>query len=215
MKLTRQLLLVGFIVGLSIGICIKTASGTVPEDYRFEVLMGGEPIGTDTVRFESRGDTLLVRRTSEITITRFGITWFDYLHESREVWRDGRLQRLNSTTDNNGKDLTVTVEYQEGRPVLFGDRADTPLPTDVIPTSYWNPEFVERERLLDTQNGKTLDVSIEDLGEQPLPYGDSTAQRYAVRGDLELDIWYRNGRWKALEFQESGYNFVYRPEASS
>ena len=98
------------------------------------------------------------------------------------------------------------VESQDDRIVV---------PADTLPTSYWRPETIERSELLDTQRGQIVKVSVEDLGEERLAQGDSgvPARRYAVRGDLNLDIWYDpEGRWSGLLFDVRGSRIRYLPE---
>ncbi|HSA80840.1 MAG TPA: DUF6134 family protein, partial [Geminicoccaceae bacterium] len=79
------------------------------------------------------------------------------------------------------------------------------LPGDILPSSYWHERTVEREQWLDTQSGRLARSTVERLGAEPIEAAGRTveATRYRLRGDIDCELWYHEGRWSKLRFGAS------------
>jgi hypothetical protein len=78
---------------------------------------------------------------------------YRYRHDSREVFRDGRLQDIRSTTDDNGTKYRVEGEAIGGD--LRIAREDDEQANGCLTTfAYWDPAFLNQNRLLNAQTGK-------------------------------------------------------------
>ena len=140
------------------------------------------------------------------------ITVFRYEHSNREVWRDGRLVAIETRTDDDGDDYWLRGQATAAGFQVEGSSGSFLAPADVMPTSYWNPETVARSQLLDTQKGRLIEVAVAQNGadEVRLPEGSTEASRYAVTGDLKLDLWYSpEGEWVKTAFSLGGSDFAY------
>ncbi|MGB5279403.1 MAG: DUF6134 family protein, partial [Gammaproteobacteria bacterium] len=83
--------------------------------------------------------------------------------------------------------------------------------------AYWDIEMLKSERLLNTQNGEYLPVSITDMGTGFLTVEEKqieARQFRLVSQEMTIDLWYTNDmRWLALEsVTESGAVLRYLPE---
>ena len=171
------------------------ATGAVPAppgDLGFDVFRSGDHIGSHTIRFDRDGDAVSVAIDIELAVTVLFVTVFRYAHTNRETWQGGRLERIRTRTDNNGEALCVDGERQGDRLKVEASAGRYELPPDVIPTSYWNYGTVDRSRLLNSQKGTPMDVRVAAGAVETVP-GDGgviEARRYAMSGDLELDLWY-------------------------
>ena len=178
-----------------------------PADYAFAIMRKGRKIGEHTIGFAHTPDGLKV--TIDITIrVKFGpITVYDYEHRNEELWRDGRLVAIETRTDANGKDYAVSgVATPEGFRVT-GYEGELLLPADIMPTSYWQQDFIQSTMLLDTQRGTQMDVTITAGG-----FDDTVqANKFVVAGDLELDLWYGDGRLRTLRFENRDVPITYDP----
>jgi len=173
--------------------------------YDFQVLREGSPIGHHRVVVRSEGARSEVEIDIELRVKAAGfLTLYRYLHTSREVWDGDRLVSLHSTTDNDGRQEYLNVEAGPDGLKVDGSRYRGTLPADTMPTSYWRPDFVRRATIMDSQNGRPLDLVI-----RPQQYelasaarDDVPAQRYELSGDVELKLWYgRDGRWVKTAFK--------------
>ena len=136
------------------------------------------------------------------------VTAYRYRHVNQEVW-DGRcLERIETATDSNGKELSVKGVRESTGFIIDAGEDVRELPECVMSFAYWNPAFLEQSRLLNSQDGEFLDVevslpvaeSLEVRGEQRAAY------RYRLAaGELRLDLWYSADReWLGLESEVRG-----------
>ena len=191
-----------------------TAAIPPAQQIAFAILRDRDPIGRHSVTFERRGAELLVNIAIDIEIRFAFLTVFRYQHENREVWRGGQLVSLDSWTDDDGTDYRVRARATPAGLRVEGSGGTFLAPKNVIPTSYWNPATVDQTRLLDTQRGQLLEVAIQPFGEETVAVGGTPVpvRKYAVTGDLNLDVWYTpKGEWTKIAFEARGSTIDYAP----
>lgn len=180
----------------------------------FRVERAGNPIGTHEIRFTRDGDTLRVAVDIDLAVSFGPITVFRYMHRNRETWREGKLVALESETNDDGKRYTVSAKATEnGLRVTSSANGTFIAPEDIIPTSYWNPATLRQTRLLDTQKGRIIDVSIEETGayEAAIAGRSVPVREYRMTGDLKLRLWYSgDGEWLNVMFGARGEEVGYR-----
>jgi hypothetical protein len=187
-----------------------------PAETAFTVLREGAPFGSHTVFFRRDGDSDIVDIAIDLEVRFAFVTLFRYSHRNTEVWRDGRLVRLDAVTDDDGKRYRVSAEA-----TADGIRVQTPdrtylAPADTMPTSYWNRDIVDRTSLLNTQTGEPMPVAVERLADETLTGADGAipAARYRfVNRDngRPFEVWYdrRDNRWVKLTFDARGSRIDY------
>ncbi len=159
----------------------------------------------------------------DLTLQKLGVPYYHYRHQATETWQDGQLQKLDTTTDDNGAPYTVTgrrtargFEVERTTPVVMSPIAaaeqgyqppevtrETFAP-DTLPTSLWQADELRRSVLLNTQYGRLSHVKVETVGREaiPLPSGERTATRYRFTGDLQMELWFDDeGRWLKGSFR--------------
>lgn len=77
------------------------------ETLRFRVYLGQDPIGEHSFQISPgpSGEQVLSRASFDVDILFFNA--YRYRHESRELWRDGCLERIRASTDDNGKSFKL------------------------------------------------------------------------------------------------------------
>ncbi|MEM6492231.1 MAG: DUF6134 family protein [Pseudomonadota bacterium] len=192
---------------------VATAALTTAE-LPFRVEMGGSPIGQHSVRFEQRGDELHAFVDIAFDVGFAFITIYEYEHSNHEVWRDGRLIAIDTETNDDGERFTVSGRATADGFRVEGSEGVLNLPADIKPSSYWNPATLTAETLLDTQKGRVLDADFAAMGRDRIETQSGAridACRFAMSGDLDLDIWYDDqGRWVRMAFSFGGNDFEYK-----
>ncbi len=179
-------------------------------DAGFDILRKGERIGFHAVNVEEAADgSVRVETRIEMQVKIGPIPVFRYEHLSSEVWRGGVLQSLESTTDNNGKDMTLKVSRSGDALIVDGSMYKGQAPGDAVPSSYWNKAIIGAKTLLDTQNGRLIDVKIEKLGATPTPAG-AVAEQHRLSGTVDLNLWYDGAQWVGADFVVRGQALAYR-----
>lgn len=170
----------------------------------FDILRAGSSIGRHVVAFHRSNGRLLVDIGIDISVSFAFIPVFHYRHRNREVWEQGRLVALDSTTEDDGRRFSVTARLEAAGLRVSGAEGSFLAPPDILPTSYWNPETVFQRRLLDSQHGRLLEVETAFVREEVLESG-VPARRYRVSGDLDLELWYAGaGEWQKIAFEARG-----------
>ncbi|MCG8443908.1 MAG: DUF6134 family protein [Caulobacterales bacterium] len=180
----------------------------------FDVRRGRSSIGSHVLQFAREGDLLRVAIAIELRVRLGFVTLFRYSHRNDETWRGDRLVAMDTRTDDNGDLFEVTARAEGDQLIADGVDGRIALPGDVLPTSYWRAETPERAILLDTQRGRVREVSSALVGSDRVAWrgGEVGARRYAMRGDLNLDLWYTDeNEWARIAFEARGATIAYRP----
>lgn len=192
-----------FFLALSFSLVAGLAQAA-PRTLEFDVLREGTPIGTHRVTIDTHEGETRVEIAIDLAVRFAFMTVYRYTHRSTETWRDHRLIALDARTDDNGERTQVQARAVEDGIAVSGSGGDYRAPADTIPTSYWNRDKVARDRLLDTQSGKLIDVAATRLAI------DASGVKWRLSGDLEADLAYGpTGDWDALSFVARGARIVY------
>jgi hypothetical protein len=73
--------------------------------------------------------------------------------------------------------------------------------------AYWDPRILRATRLLNSQTGELVPVDIRPWGVESVEVlgRRQVAERHRIAGkDLQIDLWYADGRWVALEALAAG-----------
>ncbi len=203
-------------------LCLLLITLAVPafaagERLEFDVLLDGKPIGTH--HFEISTATEGSRRIESEATFRYrllGIPLYRYHHRATEHWAAGCLTRIEASTDDNGKRLTVQGSMREG---LFRLQLPAPLQDRANCVSgyvYWDrDQLLAQRELLNPQTGRFDAVRFESLGEEALQVRGTRilAERFRLLGEkLQIDLWYsREGEWlHLLSTVENGRTLRYQ-----
>ncbi len=164
-------------------------------DFGFNVLREGDAIGHHSIDFTRRGDDLIVDVNIDLEVKFAFITVYRYTHRNQEIWRDGKLQSINTQTDDDGTKHWVKGQATDQGFALSSDSGNALLPSDVLPSSYWHPETPKAEALLNTQTGELAQIDVAasaTKSDLPMPWGSQAARSFEVSGDVDLNLWYND-----------------------
>lgn len=173
------------------------------ETLRFKVYLDQSPIGEHSFELSTGGPEQRVVSRARFDVNLLIFTAYRYRHESQEEWRDGCLERIQSSTDDNGRDFRVQGQRVSDTLALEVNGTPARLPACVSTFAYWEPDFLRRPRLLNPQTGQLVEVRLEPQGREPRAYRgrEVDAERYRLRAeDLDITLWYTaDGDWIGLE----------------
>ena len=166
---------------LAVAVGLPAVASVPPDgDLAFRVLRGDSPMGDHRLTFQRDGARLEVLVSIDLDVKLGPFTLYEYTHENREVWRDGRLVRLSTETDDDGESFFVEAQRTDDGLRVETREGSRIVPGDIIPSSYWNYAIVEAEQVLDTQKGRVLDVATRirrrdrDLGQRRADFRRAT-----------------------------------------
>ncbi|MEM1436993.1 MAG: DUF6134 family protein [Pseudomonadota bacterium] len=181
----------------------------IPAPLNFNVSLNDRSLGSVSYRFKAVDAGIEVNAETRLDFRLAFVSLFKYRHAVREIWRDGCLSELESSTNDNGDRYAVAAERQAAGlfvrrtlPDLEAGAEEALLEADCHATfAYWDPELLKHQQLLNAQTGKLEPVTVRDLG---IETGAGEAQRHLVV-DLasapDIHLWYRasDQRWQRLE----------------
>jgi len=137
---------------------------------------------------------------------------YSYEHDDVEHWSGQCLTSINAITNDNGDRYHVSGKlYNEEFIVstLNETRAYQPC---VKTFAYWDPDFLNESRLLNSQTGEMTEVESQFIGNETMIHRgkETDARRYRLLGEnLQIDLWYSSGgHWLALESLTEGGSIV-------
>lgn len=187
------------------------------EQLAFNVYLDDRFIGNHEVRIVRNNNTKSVNVRADFDVRFMLIPVYSYNHESRELWKDGCVENIRTSTNDNGDDYFIKTTYTGNGLEIETNEGAKSLQGCVRTYAYWNPALLTSKRLLNTQNGKYQEVSITDLGINTLILNDLSlkARKYRlVSDDAIINLWYTDDmRWLALETEtRSGALLRYLPK---
>jgi hypothetical protein len=150
----------------------------------YDVLRGGNRIGTHVMSFERMGEELTVRTETNVEFTAYVVFDIDWTHQSVEIWADGGLKEFTSFTNEDGRKRQVHAARNGDRLIVESTGGHREFPADVIPGTLWHPDTVHQAQLLDPIKGRLRKVTVSDRGIEPVKIEGRTveARHFRLRG---------------------------------
>ena len=160
----------------------------------FTVQRDGENVGEHTIRFDNSDDSLKVEVQTSINVKLpfLGVSVYHFEHKGSELWRDGALIRLESTTDDDGEPRRLNVRREGEKLRVESNIAEHDSAANLIPASLWHPDLITRHVLLNTLDGSEMAVSVSEQANETLQVQGRAVQtrHFVVSGGLNRELWY-------------------------
>lgn len=203
-------------LSLGLGLAIATlpvgAAQTNVRTLLFDVYLDGKKIGFHRFEIENAGEGPSVLSEASFDVKFLFVTAFRYRHNTTERWAQGCLEKIEASTDSNGKRLEVNGSRMRGRFMIDNGDQQTALPDCVMTFAYWNPVFLDQPRLLNPQTGEYVDVDVEELGTEIVEIAGREIAARSVRitaPKVDIRLWYsEDAEWLALESVAKGGRII-------
>jgi len=196
-----------FLAALMMPMSVAASAGQ-DREWSFRVLLDGKPVGSQHFTLSNEDGLTRLETVADFKVKFLFATVYRYLHRNEETWDGDCLAEIKSTTDANGKPYSVVGQKREDFFEVIGEDSTEKLPACVSTFAYWNPDFLQHSRLLNTQNGEYLEVEVsEAIPDFRFVRGSRVpALQYELKaGDLDLTLWYSTeNEWLALESKTKG-----------
>jgi hypothetical protein len=185
------------------------------ETRRFRILVDGKPAGEYHMVIDRADDGSLTMSGEADVRVRYWIVHYNYSYRGSETWKDGRLLRLESTANDDGKSSTTHAVAQESGLRVRAGGADSVASRDAWTSTYWclpRPALRDGDvRILDADTGREIRGTIRPLGWDRIRAGTQTQNcaHYRVRGGVQVELWYdARERLVRQESVEDGHRTV-------
>lgn len=222
MKFSRLILL--FFFSLFTSICVANTPIVDTSSYlagdqklEFRVFLDDRQIGTHVVNIRQDGEKINVNVDADFEVKFLFYTAFEYAHQTKEVWQNSCLQSIEATTNNNGEDLFISGQVQDGIFQMESHKGNQAIEGCIRNFSYWHKPLLESDHLLNAQTADYEPTMLEKIGREQLVINERpfTSDKFRLTaGDKEVIVWYTpDGRWIALRSQTGdGHTISYYTE---
>lgn len=208
---------------MELPIAANAASSDLDREWRFRAMLDDKEIGYHRFRLYREGsDRVRLESQAEFKVKFLFIKLYGYEHSAVEQWSDGCLTQFSSLTNDNGTTHRVRAHRSDGVMTVMTQDATNRMDDCVMTFAYWNPDILQRNRLLNPQTGAYLQTRVRHVGRDVLQLGAQSipADQYVIETerDREISVWYceQSQTWLRLEAEvEKGRRLSYElmPEA--
>jgi hypothetical protein len=198
-----------FLISLALAaLALPAFANTAEQAWRFRVYLDDKEIGYHEFRVREQDGVRRLETEASFEYKLLFLTLYEYEHENTEIWKGDCLAEIQSRTDANGDPYEIRGTLAEDSFMLESSDGSAELPRCVMSFAYWNPAFLEQDRLLNSQNGEFVDIEVGAPERVDLEVRGTVlpALRYRIEGeDLGIELYYSESQeWLALEADAAG-----------
>jgi hypothetical protein len=182
------------------------------ETRDFNVFVDGKRAGAAHMTIQKADDgTTTMSCDTDISVPVLFVT-YKYSYRGQEVWKNGRLQRFDSTCNDDGTRYVVSAAA-EAKGIRFKvNNQERIVSHDVWLTSYWSrpdKKVVDKTiPLIDADTGRDLEATVVSVGPEEVTVSGQVQKlvHYKLTGKVQVDLWYDAAdRLARQEFTEDGH----------
>ena len=188
----------------------------------FDIYRNNKHIGEHIFSFAKSNEQISIESKINFTIKKFGVVLYKYDVKGKEVYKDGKLIKFNSRTDQNGKEKYVNLKLENDEYIIEGSSFKGKAPTNYLLGTWWNHSIVEAEAQISAVSGRIIIQKVTFLGKETIKIGNknyktlhfnfsSTDKKLKKDKKLNTDVWYeeKTFNWVKAAFKKKG-NWEYR-----
>ena len=147
---------------------------------------------------------------------------YKYHVKGTEYYKDGKLIKFKSKTNQNGKEKYVNLKLEGDELVIDGSSFKGRVSEDYLLGTWWNHSIVKAKAQISAVSGRIIKQKVTFLGKEEIKIGEkfystlhfnfsSTDQSLSKDKKLNTDVWYdeKNLNWVKASFKKKG-NWEYR-----
>ena len=134
-------------------------------------------------------------------IKKFGSVLYNYHVKGKEVYKDGKLIKFNSKTNQNGKEKYVNIKSENDEFTIDGSSYKGKAPIEYLLGTWWNHSIVKAEAQISAVSGRIIEQKVTFLGKEKIIINEksydtlhfnfsSTSKKLAKDKKLNTNVWY-------------------------
>ena len=183
----------------------------------FDIYRNKDHIGKHIFSFKRSDEQLAVESEINFKIKKFGIVLYKYHVKGTEIYKEGKLIKFNSKTNQNGKEKYVNMELENGQHIIDGSSYQGKAPIDYLLGTWWNHSIVKAKAQISAVSGRIIKQKVTFLGKETIKIDDksyktlhfnfsSTDKKLSKNKKLNTDVWYdeKTLNWVKASFNKKG-----------
>ncbi len=194
-------------------------------EIKFDIYRNNKNIGQHIFLFKKEDDLITVQSEIKFEIKKFGVILYKYHVNGTEYYKDGKLIKFNSKTDQNGKKKYVNLKLENNELVIDGSSFKGNVSTDFLLGTWWNHSLVKAPAQISAVSGRIIEQNVKFIGKEKVKTDfktfntlhfnfSSSDSKLKKDKRLNTDVWYEEDtlNWVKATFKKSGnweYKLVY------
>ena len=183
----------------------------------FDIYRNNKNIGKHIFSFKKSNGQLEVESEINFEIKKLGIILYKYHVKGTEFYKDGKLVKFNSKTNQNGKEKYVNMELENEQYIIDGSSYQGKAPIGYFLGTWWNHSIVEAKAQISAVSGRIIKQKVNFLGKETIKIDDkiyktlhfnfsSTDKKLSKDKKLNTDVWYdeKTLNWVKASFNKKG-----------
>ena len=183
----------------------------------FDIYRNKDHIGKHVFSFKRLEGKLSVESEINFQIKKFGVVLYKYHVKGTEVYKDGKLIKFNSKTNQNGKNKYVNLILKDNEYIIDGSSYKGKAPTDFMLGTWWNHSIMKVSAQISAVSGRIIKQKVTFLGKETVKFEEknynalhfnfsSTAKKLDKDKKLNTDVWYdeQTLNWIKASFEKKG-----------
>ena len=188
----------------------------------FDIFRNNKHIGKHVFSFNKLDDQLSVESEINFEIRKLGIVLYKYHVKGTEFYKNGKLIKFNSRTNQNGKEKYVNMKLENGEYTIDGSSYKGKASSDYLLGTWWNHSIVKAKAQISAVSGRIIKQKVTFLGKETLEINgisynslhfnfSSSDEKLNENKRLNTDVWYdeKNLNWLKASFDKKG-KWIYK-----
>ena len=188
----------------------------------FNILRNDKYIGKHIFSFKKENNQTSVYSEINFEIKKFGVVLYKYHVRGTEYYKDGKLIKFNSKTNQNGKEKYVNIKLTGDDLIIDGSSFKGNVSADYLLGTWWNHSIIKAEAQISAVSGRIIKQKVTFLGKEnlnidgktynTLHFNFSSSDQKLDKGKkLNTDVWYDENtlNWVKATFKKGG-NWEYK-----
>jgi len=183
----------------------------------FDIYRNNKHIGKHIFIFNKSENEIAVTSEINFEIKKLGVVLYKYNVKGTEIYRDGKLIKFNSKTNQNGKEKYVNLKTEDNKIIIDGSSFKGKVSEEYLLGTWWNHSIVKAPAQISAVSGRIIKQKVEFLGKEKIKIGNktfktlhfnfsSTDKKLGKDKRLNTDVWYDEEtlNWVKATFEKKG-----------
>ena len=183
----------------------------------FDIYRNNKNIGKHIFSFKKINNQIEVDSEIKFEIKKLGVVLYKYYVKGKEIYKDGKLIKFNSKTNQNGKDKYVNLIIDNNEFNIDGSSYKGKAPNSYVLGTWWNHSIVEAEAQISAVSGRIIKQTVTFLGKKTIEVNgkkydtlhfnfSSSDKKLSKDKKLNTNIWYdeKTLNWVKASFEKKG-----------
>ena len=188
----------------------------------FDIYRNNKHIGKHIFSFKRSDDQIVVKSEINFEIKKLGIVLYKYHVNGTEIYKNGKLIKFNSKTNQNGKEKYVNMKLENGEYIIDGSSYKGKAPIEYLLGTWWDHGIAKAPAQISAVSGRIIKQKVTFLGKETIKLGNknyntlhfnfSSIDKNLAKGKkLNTDVWYdeKTLYWLKASFKKKG-NWEYK-----